>query len=360
MPDAASPTDGALPSSSDSTAGHDALLWLNAAGDAVIALGCLGLALLVLRALQQRADLPRPGLLALATCLSLLAVTHIFAVWNLWAEHPWLLVGAKHVAAAAALTSVACSWRQLPHLLALPTRQELVRCQAALENSHAEQEIFMSSVSHDLRSPLTTIAGQAGLLELSLGAHGSDDLKRRVQRIHHSVRHMSQLIEALLALSRIARSELQPQLLDISALARQTIDELERKEPQREVTVTIEPELRAHGDRRMVTDLLGHVLGNAWKFTARTPGARIEVGATLADGVPTLFVRDNGAGFDMAYATKLFKPFQRLHTPSEFEGAGVGLASAARIVSRHGGKIWVEAKPKEGAVLYFTLAQPAA
>jgi signal transduction histidine kinase len=358
MPDAASPTDSALQASS-SAAGRDALLWLGAAGDVVIAIGCLGLALLVLRAAQQRADLPRPGLLALAASLSLLAVAHAFAVWDLGATQAWLLVGAKHAAATAALISVVCAWRQLPHLLSLPTREELVRSQAALQSAHAELESFMNSVSHDLRSPLTTIAGQAGLLELSLGAQAGDDLKRRVQRIHRSVRHMSQLIDALLALSRITRHELRPELLDISALAQQTLDDLKHKEPQRAVNITIQSELHAHGDRRMVSDLLGHVLGNAWKFTSRTPDALIEVGATRDGAAAALFVRDNGAGFDMAYAPKLFKPFQRLHPPSEFEGAGVGLASAARIVSRHGGKIWVEAAPNTGAVCYFTLGAPA-
>jgi light-regulated signal transduction histidine kinase (bacteriophytochrome) len=196
-------------------------------------------------------------------------------------------------------------------------------------------------------------------LELSLGAQANDDLKRRVQRIHRSVRYMSQLIDALLALSRIARHELRPELLDISALAHQTLEGLKHQEPQRAVNITIQPDLHAQGDRRMVSDLLGHVLGNAWKFTARTPDARIEVGTTRDGAAAALFVRDNGAGFDMAYAPKLFKPFQRLHPPSEFEGAGIGLASAARIVSRHGGKIWVQATPSAGAVFYFTLAPPA-
>jgi len=356
MPDAASPIER--------VAAHDAWLWLSTAGDAVLAAGFLALACVLLRALQQRADLPRLSMLTLAACLSLLSLTHGIALWDLWDAQPWLLVAAKQAAAAATTLGVICSWRQLPQLLSLPTRAEVAQSQAdskaeseAVEaSSHAELESFMSTVSHDLRSPLTTIAGQAGLLELSLGAQANEDTKRRVQRIHHSVRHMSQIIEALLTLSRIARQELRPQPLDLTALAHQTIDALRRKEPQRTVNVEIQPELRATGDPRMVADLLGHLLGNAWKFTARTEHARIEVGTTQHDGVAALFVRDNGAGFDMAYASKLFKPFQRLHPPSEFEGAGIGLASAARLVARHGGKIWVEAAPKAGAVFYFTLA----
>jgi signal transduction histidine kinase len=357
MPDAASPTDGAQ-SSNSSTMDQDALLWLGAAGDAVIAIACLGLALLLLRAVQQRSDWPRAALLTLAACLSLLAATHAVAIGNLWSLPAWLLIGVKQAAAAATLISLICAWRQLPRLLSLPTREELASSRAALASSNEELESFMSSVSHDLRSPLTTIAGQAGLLELSLGTQASDDLKRRVQRIHHSVRHMSQLIEALLALARVARHELRPEPLDISTLAQQTLDELQRKEPQRTVNVTIQPGLHALADRRLASDLLAHLLGNAWKFTARTQDARIEVGAVGDGRTAALCVRDNGAGFDMTYAPKLFKPFQRLHPPSEFEGAGIGLASAARIVSRHGGKIWAEATPKAGAVFYFTLAQP--
>jgi signal transduction histidine kinase len=342
---------------------HDAWLWFSAIGDALIAVACIGLSLLVLKAMQRRTDLPQRSLSALAVCLLLLGVAHGLAVWDLWDLwdlwdfQTWLLVVAKDVAAVAALVSVAWSWRELPQLLSLPSREHVRRAEAALERSHEELESFMSSVSHDLRSPLTTIAGQAGLLELSLGANATDDLKRRVQRIHHSVRHMSQLIEALLALSRIARHELRPESLDISALTQQIIDEFKRREPHREVSVTIQPELRGWGDRRMVTDLLGHVLGNAWKFTARTTPARIEVGATQTAGITALYVRDNGAGFDMVYEPKLFKPFQRLHKPSEFEGAGIGLVSAARILARHGGKIWVEATPNAGAAFYFTLPQ---
>jgi signal transduction histidine kinase len=358
MSDAASPADSPLQSLGNSDRWHDALVWLGGIGDGLIAAACVGLSLLLLKALQRRADLRRPSLGALAMCLLLLGVAHGLAVWNLWDSQPWLLVGVKNAAAAAALLSAACSWRGLPQLLTLPNREQLTRVEAALQRSYEEQEIFMSSVSHDLRSPLTTIAGQAGLLELSLGAHATDDLKRRVQRIHHSVRHMSQLIEALLALSRITRNELRSEPLDISALCQQIIDELKRKEPQREVSITIQPELRAQGDKRMVTDLLGHLLGNAWKFTARTPQARIEVVAAHNAQTTALCVRDNGAGFDMTYEPKLFKPFQRLHPPSEFEGAGIGLASAARIVARHSGKIWVEAAPNAGAAFYFTLPTP--
>jgi len=334
---------------------HDALLWLNAVGDAVIAVGCCGLSLLLLRVSQRRSDIPKAAVLTLAASLLILGAVHVLAIWNLWHIQHWWLAGAKNAAAATALVAAALLWRRVPALLALPSRDQLDSSQSALQRANQELEVFLSSISHDLRSPLTTIAGQAGLLELSLGANAPEDIKRRLHRIHHGVRHMSQLIEALLALSRISRQELQLEVLDISALAQSMLDELRRQDPQRAVTVTIHPQLRACGDRRLVTDLLAHVLGNAWKFTSHTPGASIEVGESQQAAGPALYVRDNGAGFDMVYAPKLFKPFQRLHPPSEFQGNGVGLASAARIIERHGGKIWVQAQPNAGAVFFFTL-----
>ncbi len=353
MSDAASGLDGVL-----HAAGAQytlKLLWAHAAGDALIAAACIALAALLLGSIRRRPDLPRPGIAALVVCLLLLAVIHAPFLWAAAPVAQGLLAGAKIAAAAAGILAAVRLLRQLPALHSLPSRTQLERAQAALEQSHAEMETFMSSVSHDLRSPLTTIAGQAGLLELSLGATASDDLKRRVNRIHHSVRHMSELIEALLALSRISRRELRSETLDISALAQSTVETLRRKDPQRDVTITIQPQLQACGDRSMISDLLGHLLGNAWKFTAHTSGASIEVGTSQQAGATALYVRDNGAGFDMAYEPKLFKPFQRLHTPSEFEGAGIGLASAARIVARHGGKIWTQAAPGAGAAFYFTL-----
>jgi signal transduction histidine kinase len=334
---------------------HDALLSLHVIGDVVIAAGCCALALLLLHLRRRRNDVPNAGFLALVTCLLLVGTAQLLSIWTLWHIQHWLLGVIKLAAAIAAVVAAALLWRRVPALVGLPSRAQLDSSEAALQHANQELESFMSSVSHDLRSPLTTIAGQAGLLELSLGAHATDDLKRRVQRIHHSVRHMSELIEALLALSRIGRQELRPELLDISALAQSTVETLRRQDPKREVTITIQPHLSAQGDRRLVSALLAHVLGNAWKFTAHTAAASIEVGTSQQAAESALFVRDNGAGFDMAYTPKLFKPFQRLHPPSEFQGTGIGLASAARIVERHGGKIWAQAQPNAGAVFFFTL-----
>ena len=151
---------------------------------------------------------------------------------------------------------------------------------------------------------------------------------------------MSELIDALLVLSRISRHTLHREIVDISAIAENVIAELRQNDPARQVQVKIQPGISVHGDRRLISDLVTNLLGNAWKFTSKTADSQIEMGVTAPGYMTTLHVRDNGAGFDMAYAQKLFKPFQRLHGPAEFSGSGIGLATVSRIVERHGGRIW--------------------
>jgi light-regulated signal transduction histidine kinase (bacteriophytochrome) len=166
---------------------------------------------------------------------------------------------------------------------------------------------------------------------------------------------MAALIDDLLLLSRVSRSELRRAPLDVGLLAASTVAELRRRDPGREVEVRIAEGLDACGDRRLLAIALENLVGNAWKFTSRKPRARIEVGCEVQDGEAVYFVRDDGAGFDMAYAGKLFGAFQRLHEASEFEGTGIGLATAHRVISRHGGRIWAEGRPGEGATFFFTL-----
>jgi light-regulated signal transduction histidine kinase (bacteriophytochrome) len=166
---------------------------------------------------------------------------------------------------------------------------------------------------------------------------------------------MGQLIEDLLNLSKVSRAELQRRDVDLGQIAREVLAELRQRDPGREVEVSIWDGLTAHADGRLMRAALENLLGNAWKFSARTAAPRIEVGATRDGEHVTFFVRDNGAGFDMKYANKLFGAFQRLHAASEFQGTGIGLATVQRIVHRHGGRIWADASPGKGAVFYFTL-----
>lgn len=168
---------------------------------------------------------------------------------------------------------------------------------------------------------------------------------------------MAHLIDDLLGLSKVSRGEMTRERIDLSDLAARLVAERRHREPERSVTVTIVPGMTAFGDARLVRVVLDNLLDNAWKFTSRRSDARIDVAQVAPDGDAIVYlVRDNGAGFDVAYADKLFAPFQRLHTPAEFPGTGIGLATVRRIVHRHGGRVWAEGQPDRGACVYFTLA----
>ena len=226
----------------------------------------------------------------------------------------------------------------------------------ALADANAELEAFAYSVSHDLRAPLRAIDGFSQVLLEDYADTLDEQGKRYVDRVRTAAQHMGKLIDDVLHLSRLSRAELQTCAVDLSTLARETLQVLSDRDPDRHVELLIADGLIAHGDPTLLRSLLENLLGNAWKFTTPHQTARIEFGATRPDGEPVYFVRDDGVGFDMAYADKLFTPFERLHGADAFPGTGVGLASAARIVRRHGGRIRAEAKPEKGATFHFTLA----
>jgi signal transduction histidine kinase len=238
----------------------------------------------------------------------------------------------------------------------------LSRYAADLEAANRELEAFSYSVSHDLRAPLRAIHGfsQAALDDAGdrLGPGTSDHLRR----VRAAADRMALLIDDLLELSRVARSELRAEPVDLSQLAHRVVTDLRQSQPARDLELRIAQDLRVMGDPRLLRLALQNLLDNAWKFTARRARATIELGVTNGQE-PVFFVRDDGAGFDMAYADKLFGVFQRLHTPAEFPGTGVGLAIVQRIVQRHGGRIWADSAPDRGATFYFTLpgstARPA-
>ena len=224
-----------------------------------------------------------------------------------------------------------------------------------LENSVAELEAFSYSVSHDLRAPLRSIDGFSQILledyRDKVDAEGQDFLRR----IRHASQNMAQLIDALLQLSRVIRSELSREPVDLSVLALSTAALVQKAEPARRVRFHIANGLQARGDRRLLGVALQNLLQNAWKFSARTPEPTIEFGSTQKDGKTAYYVRDNGIGFDMTYVNKLFTPFQRLHPKEQFEGTGIGLATVQRVIKRHGGKVWAEGTVGKGATFYFSL-----
>jgi PAS domain S-box-containing protein len=230
---------------------------------------------------------------------------------------------------------------------------------AQLEVANRELEAFSSSVAHDLRAPLAAIGGFSAALE-RIPPPEPERAAHYLRRVRAGVRQMSDMIDALLSLAQLSRASLRWEAVDLSVRARRVLDELREHEPQREVTVTVEEGLLAHGDPRLLDLVLENLLGNAWKFTATQARAHIDVGRTLTsrgDAGHAFYVRDNGVGFDMAYADKLFGAFQRLHGATEFPGIGLGLANVWRIVARHGGQVWAESRLNQGATFYFTLGE---
>ena len=228
--------------------------------------------------------------------------------------------------------------------------------EAALRLSNEELEAFSYSVSHDLRSPLNTIDGFSRLLARQLEGESGEKAKHFLSRIHAGVAQMGQLIEDLLSLAQVSRTELSHEPVDISALATLSLDRLRSRDPERQVHAEVEPGMHAEGDARLIHVVLDNLLGNAWKFSAHRTPAEIRVGQSRdAAGQVVFYVRDNGAGFNMANVDKLFRAFQRLHTSAEFAGTGIGLATVHRIVKRHGGKIWADAVIGDGACFFFIL-----
>jgi PAS domain S-box-containing protein len=228
---------------------------------------------------------------------------------------------------------------------------------AALEAANAEMESFTYAVSHDLRAPLRSISGFSRALEEDLGAGLPAAAREDLDRVLAASQRMGRIIDGLLELSRAGRCELAKAPVDLSALAESQVADLVRRHPDRRVQVRVEPGIRAYGDPRLLEAVLANLLENAWKYTARTPEARVTVDRVVADGRPWLRITDNGAGFDMAHSERLFQPFQRLHGPSEFPGVGIGLATVHRIVRRHGGDVKAEASPGTGAAFYVHLPE---
>jgi PAS domain S-box-containing protein len=232
---------------------------------------------------------------------------------------------------------------------------ERTRHALALESANKELEAFSYSVSHDLRAPLRSINGfsQALLDDCAdeLGETGRDYL----HRVMASSERMAELIDDLLQLSRITRSEMKREEVDLSRMVASIVSGIQDAQPERQVKFNIAPDLASHGDERLLRVMLENLLSNSWKFTGKQPQGEIIFGVEECGGIPAYFVRDNGAGFDMAYTGKLFAAFQRLHSTTEFDGTGVGLAIVQRVIQRHGGQVWAEGAVGEGATFYFTL-----
>ena len=228
---------------------------------------------------------------------------------------------------------------------------------AAAEKANLELDAFSYSVAHDLRAPLRSIDGFSQALLEDYADKLDEQGKTYLGYVRESAQHMAQLIEDLLSLSRVSRTAFSIASLDLAVMARAVIRKLRRSEPDRIVEFVVPEEMTIEGDARLLGIALENLLGNAWKFTRKSAHARIELGQQQQLDGPVYFIRDNGAGFDMAHADKLFAVFQRLHTTQEFEGTGIGLVTVQRIVHRHDGRVWAKGEVGRGATFYFTLKE---
>ncbi len=270
-----------------------------------------------------------------------------------------LAVALKH-AELLAETQAEVVERQQAEQRAQDLNQGLQKAIIELKAVNQELEAFSYSVSHDLRAPLRSIDGfSQALLEDcldKLDENGQDYL----HRIRSATQRMGTLIDDLLALSRVTRSDMHRSSVDLSQLAHRICTDLQKANPERQVEWEIQPGLLTHGDRSLLKIVLDNLLNNAWKYTSKRPDAKIEFGAIIQEnGIPAYFVQDNGVGFDHAFIDKLFRPFQRLHGINEFSGNGIGLATVQRITHRHGGKVWAKGALGQGATFYFTLTEEA-
>jgi signal transduction histidine kinase len=235
--------------------------------------------------------------------------------------------------------------------------EELQDTVKELARKNDELSAFSSSVAHDLRSPLRSIDGFSHMLLADYADKLDEGATSTLKRIRTNAQRMGELIDGLLSLARVSGADMRRGLVNLSEIAVGAGDDLMRALPAaRSIDFVVQPRLEARGDNRLISVALHNLLANAFKFTRQTPRPRVEVGAQDVDGRPTFFVRDNGVGFDMRYATKLFGAFERLHDDSTYDGTGIGLATVRRIIERHGGRVWAESEPGHGATFYFTLA----
>ena len=303
------------------------------------------------------ADAYRPTFVKSLAMVPIRTAAPIGAIGVYWASHRRVTHEELDLLQALA-DSTSTAMENVQLLSELETR---VRTRTAqLEAANRELEAFSYSVSHDLRSPLRNIEGYALAMEEDLGERLQGAPREHLARIRAAGDRMNHLIDDLLQLSRVSHGELHVETIDVSRLARSVADDLARQWPGRTTDVVVADGIVERGDPTLVRTVLENLVGNAFKFTAHVPRARIEIGRAANADESTLMVRDNGVGFDMKWAGKLFAPFQRLHSEKEFPGTGVGLATVQRIVHRHGGRIWAESKAGEGTTFSFTLAPRAA
>ncbi|SRR6266700_181778 len=334
------------------------LISLHVVSDILIWLSYVAIAsTLVYLVWRARAEIPFHWIfLAFGTFIVACGFTHLMEVITLWKPVYWLSGYVKVITAVASVMTAVVLPPVVPKVVALTKAAARTgQVQAELVSSNRELEAFSYSVSHDLRAPLRVIDGFSQAVLEDYGDKIDEQGRADLQRVRAATKKMGLLIDDLLTLARTARSEISHKRVELSNVAQEIVSQLKATSPEREAVFTIAPGLAVDGDPGLLRVVLENLLGNAWKFTSGEPRAIVELGVEQRDREKIYFVRDNGVGFDMKYADKLFAPFQRLHNDTDFPGSGVGLATVQRIIRRHGGRIWADAAAGQGATFYFVL-----
>jgi light-regulated signal transduction histidine kinase (bacteriophytochrome) len=355
------------------------LVWLHAISDSLIALSYYSIPLALGYFVYKRRDLPFNGMFLLfAAFILACGTTHIMGVWTIWKPDYWQDGAIKAATAGLSMVTAGLLWPLLPKALAIPSsaqleavnrelrreiaerkraEEEIKRYAERLETANKELEAFSYSVSHDLRAPLRHIDGFATLLQKHAAALDEKG-RRHLATISESAKQMGRLIDDLLVFSHVGRSEMHRTAVNLEHLVKEVISGFRPDTEVRKFSWTIGTLPEVHGDPAMLRQVLVNLIANAVKYTRPREHAKITIGHMPgAEGEAVIFVRDNGIGFDMQYAHKLFGVFQRLHSASEFEGTGIGLANVRRIIQRHEGRVWAEAEPDKGATFYFALPE---
>jgi signal transduction histidine kinase len=358
------------------------LFWSLAISDGLIAISYLSISGAIITFLMRRRDMYlRTVAVAFALFIFLCAASHSSDIVTLWAPDYGAQVAIKALTAAVSVITAAALWPLLPYALSLPSAAQMAVVNTALSHENQERKAveaslraterelraanneldsFAYAVSHDLRAPLRAMNGFSQALAEDFADRLDDDGKSYLAEIGLATRHMGELIDGLLVLSRATRGELQRDQVDLSAMAERIRDDLAKSEPDRSVRWAIEPGISVWGDRRMIDIVMRNLLTNAWTYTGRTAQAAIRVFVQPTSSGQRVCVTDNGAGFDQRHAGKLFTPFQRLHRQDEFAGLGVGLSTVGRIIERHGGNITGDGVVGQGATFSFLLPEPGA
>jgi signal transduction histidine kinase len=343
------------------------LIGLHTISDGLIVLAYYSIPFTLIYFARKRTDLKFHWMfVCFAVFILACGTTHLLEIWNIWHGNYWLSGSVKAITALASVPTAILLYRLVPQALALPSPEALRRARDdlevrvrertdELEVANKELESFSYSVSHDLRAPLRAINGFADLALADYSSLLPERGRRYLRIIQEDSLRMGELIDDLLDFSRLGREALAPTFVDPGPLVREALAELGPQREGRVVDLRVGELPACLGDARLLKQVWINLVSNALKYSRERSPAVIEIGCDKDVGEMVYFVRDNGAGFDMAYADRLFGVFQRMHTSDEFEGTGVGLAIVQRIVHRHAGRVWAEAKVNEGAVFYFTL-----